>query len=85
LEGKGKMMARKKNVWVTPHDDGWAVRREGSQRASRVTPTKQEAEKIGREIAKNEGLELIVQRQDGTIQSKDSYGNDPFPPKDTEH
>jgi len=78
-------MSKKRNIWVTPHDDGWAIRREGSERATRVAPTKQEAEKVGREIARNDAVEVIVQRRDGTIQSKDSYGPDPVPPKDKEH
>lgn len=76
----------KKNVWVSPTGDGsWKVQREKSQRASKVTPTKAEAEKIARDLAKKDGVELIVQRQDGTIQEKDSYGGDPLPPRDTEH
>jgi hypothetical protein len=78
-------MARKRNVWVSPHRDGWAVRREGSDKASRVTARKEDAVNIGRGMAQRDGTELIVQRKDGTIQSKDSYGHDPFPPRDTEH
>ena len=78
-------MGKKKNVWITPHKDGWAVKREGAKRSTNVTHTKQEAEKIGRNIGKKDGVEVITQRKDGTIQSKDSYGNDPNPPKDTEH
>ncbi len=67
-------MGKKKNVWITPHEDGWAVKREGSKRSSKVTPTKKEAEKIGRDLGKKDGVEVITQRKDGTIQSKDSYG-----------
>jgi hypothetical protein len=76
---------RSKNVWVVPLESGWGVRREGSERLSRITDTKKEAENIGRNIAKREHGELITQARDGKIQSKDSYGNDPNPPKDTEH
>ena len=79
------MADRKKNVWITPHKNGWAVKREGSKRSSKITKTKQEAIDAGRAIAKNQRVEVITQRKDGTIQSKDSYGNDPNPPKDTEH
>jgi len=78
-------MTKKRNMWVTPHEDGWAVKREGGQKPSRVTPHKDDAVDIGRDIAKRDGTELIVQRRDGTIQSKDSFGKDPCPPKDTEH
>jgi len=78
-------MSKKPNVWISPRGDGWAVQREGSQRASVVTPTKAEAEKIGRGVAKEAGVELIVHKKDGTIGSKDSFGHDPNPPKDSEH
>jgi len=78
-------MPKKKNIWITPHKDGWAVKREGSKRSTEVTKTKQEAEKIRRNLGKIDCVEVITQRKDGVIQSKDSYGNDPNPPKDTEH
>lgn len=71
----------KRNVWISPHPDGWAVQREKSERASRVVPTKEEASEIGRNIARNNEVELIIQRRDGTIQDRNSYGNDPFPPR----
>jgi hypothetical protein len=78
-------MTKKRNVWVTPHKDGWAVKREGGRKPSKVTPRKDDAVNIGRDIAQRDGTELIVQRRNGTIQSKDSFGKDPCPPKDTEH
>ena len=78
-------MSRKKNIWITPHKDGWSVKREGSARSSMVARTKKEAEKFGRHLGKQDGVEVITQRKDGTIQSKDSFGIDPNPPKDTEH
>lgn len=79
------MTKKSTNVWVVPHNNKWGVRREGSDRLSYETETKQEAEKIARQIAKREGVEVIIQGKDGKIQSKDSYGNDPNPPKDKEH
>lgn len=78
-------MSKKPNVWISPRPSGWAVQREGAERASVVTPTKAEAEKIGRGLARQAGVELVVQNRDGTIGSKDSYGHDPNPPKDGEH
>lgn len=78
-------MTRTRNVWVVPHPDGWAVKHEGAERASRVFQQKQNAVDFGREMARAERVELITQSRDGKIQSKDSYGRDPFPPRDTEH
>ena len=71
-----------KNQWVVPDGDGWGVRGEGNQRLTRKVDTKAEAFEVGREIAMNQESELIVQKRDGTIQERRSYGNDPFPPRD---
>lgn len=74
-----------KNQWVVNHDGKWAVKGEGNQKVTKITGTQKEAIKVAKEIAKNQGSELIVQGKDGKIVSKDSYGNDPCPPKDNEH
>jgi uncharacterized protein YdaT len=75
----------KRNQHVVPHGDGWAVRKEGSKRVTRKTRTQKEASKIARRIAQNQGTEVVIHRPDGTIRDRDSYGNDPHPPKDTKH
>lgn len=68
---------------VQPNGNGeWEVKKSGNDKASRVLPTKKEAEKVGREISQNQGTELVVHRKDGTIEREDSHGNDPNPPKD---
>ena len=67
---------------VMPHEEGWQVKRDGDQRASRVTDTKAEAEKLGRQISRNQETELQIHGKDGTIQRSDSHGNDPNPPRD---
>lgn len=71
-----------KNQHVTPHPDGgWQVKGAGNQRATVRTETQKEAYEIAREIAKNQGSEVIIHGRDGKIREKNSYGNDPFPPK----
>ena len=67
---------------VMPHEDGWQVKRDGGDRASHVKGTKAEAEKIGRQISRNQETELQIHRKDMTIERSDSHGNDPNPPKD---
>lgn len=63
---------------VMPHKNGgWQVKRDGAKRASHVADTKAEAEKLGREISRNQGTELQVHTQDGRVGSSDSHGNDP--------
>ncbi len=72
---------KKKNVHVVPQGDNWAVKREGCIRPSKVTDTQSEAINRAREIAKNNQSEMVVHGRNGKIRQKDSFGNDPFPPK----
>lgn len=70
------------NQHVVPNgDNGWAVKGEGNSKATKITTTKKEAVDAARQIAKNQKSELIIHGKNGKIQSKDSHGNDPYPPK----
>lgn len=71
----------RKNQHVVPHQDGWAVRGAGNQRATSVHQTQQEAIDAGRGIARNQRSELVIHRPNGQIRDKDSHGHDPNPPK----
>jgi hypothetical protein len=71
----------RRNQHVVPHEDGWAVRSAGSQRASSLHDTQVEAIAAGREIARNQGSELFVHGRDGRIRERDTHGHDPYPPK----
>ena len=75
----------KKNQHVVPHEGNWAVRKEKSKKVTRITRTQKEAIDIARQIAQNQGSEVVIHGRDGTIRDKDSYGKDPHPPKDTKH
>ncbi len=75
-------MSTKKDIHVVPHQDGWATKKEGTGRAGGVYDTKNEALDQGRQQAQREKVELVIHRKDGTIQDSDSFGNDPFPPRD---
>ena len=74
-----------KTQWVSPRGDKWAVRGQGNSRDTKLFDTQGQAADYARIIATNQQSERIIQRPDGRIRSKDSYGNDPFPPRDTEH
>jgi len=74
-------MGEKKPLHVVPHQDGWAVEREGGQRASSVHRTQAEAAARGREQARNDETEFLLHGRDGQIRERDSYGNDPYPPR----
>ncbi|MFJ5438077.1 DUF2188 domain-containing protein [Pectobacterium brasiliense] len=70
-----------KNQHVVPHNGEWAVRGEGNDRVTKTFDTQHEAIDYGRGIARSQESELVIHRPDGRIRDKDSYGNDPFPPR----
>jgi hypothetical protein len=72
----------KGKIFVSPNGgDGWRVHRPGAARDIKHTATQTEAIGVAREVAINNSLELLIQGQNGQIRQKNSYGNDPFPPK----
>lgn len=71
----------KKNVHVVPRGSGWAVEKAGASRASKVTETQKEAIGAATKTARREGSEVIIHGANGRIREKNSYGNDPNPPK----
>lgn len=72
----------KANQHVVPRGGSWAVRGAGNSRATSIHHTQSEAINAARDIAKNQRCEVVIHRPDGTIRDKDSYGNDPIPPRD---
>jgi len=71
----------RKNQHVVPHAQGWAVKGANNQKVTSVHSTQTEARVAAREIAINQKSEVVIHRPNGQIRDKDSYGNDPFPPK----
>jgi uncharacterized protein YdaT len=74
-------MNGKRNQHVVPRGGDWVIRGANSDRATEVFDRKSDAVQRAREIAKNQGTELVIHGSDGKIQSKDSHGKDSFPPK----
>jgi hypothetical protein len=77
------MMANRKNVHIVQRESGWGTLREGGQRASQVYGTQAQAIDAGRQMARQGQGELLIHGQDGRIRARDSYGNDPCPPRDS--
>ncbi|WP_076983813.1 DUF2188 domain-containing protein [Bacillus amyloliquefaciens] len=70
------------NQHITPRSDGkWQVKGAGNERATSVHDTQKDAINAGRDIARNQKSELVIHGKNGKICQKDSYGNDPYPPK----
>lgn len=74
-------MSKKPAVHTVRRDNGWGNLRAGSDRVSKVYPTKEKAQKAGRATARRESTEHIIHNRDGKISERNSYGNDPHPPK----
>jgi hypothetical protein len=62
----------------TYNEDGvWKTKVEGSSRAAHTGGTKAEQQAVGRDMAKERGVEHTISKLDGTIGEKNSYGGDP--------
>ena len=70
-----------KNQHVVPHNGSWAVRGSRNKRVTSIHSTQNEARSAAISIAKNQQSEVIIHRPNGKIREKNSYGNDPFPPR----
>ena len=69
----------KNQVHVTFKNGYWNVLLNGTTQQS--FKTKEDAVRSGTDLAKKTMAELTVHNMDGTIAYKNSYGNDPFPPR----
>lgn len=78
-------MPPKRDIHVVPHAEGWATKREGATRAGSVHNTQRDAISRARDQAVTNRVEVVIHRRDGTIRDSDSYGRDPFPPRDKKH
>ncbi len=70
-----------KNQHVVPHGNQWAVRGASNSRVTSVHDTQAEAIDRARSIAQNQQSEMLIHGQNGQIRERNSYGNDPHPPK----
>jgi len=76
-------MSKKSNhVVPSQKSGGWAVKKAGASKASKAFIKKDDAIKYARGLSRKEKSELYIHKKDGSIQNRNSYGNDPFPPRD---
>jgi hypothetical protein len=73
------------NQWVVKHGKQWAVKGEGNSHPTSIHNKQSNAIGLARQIAKSQQSELFIQGRDGKIRDRDSFGNDPFPPRDRKH
>ena len=73
------------NQHVVKRGQEWGVRGEGNSRDTSHHPTQSKAIEAAREIARTQSSEVVIHDRSGKIRDKDSYGNDPMPPRDRRH
>ena len=59
----------------------WAVHGDGNKKNTAVYDTQNEAITRGREIARNNKVELFICGRDGRIRERNTYGKDNCPPR----
>ena len=68
-----KTMAKKTQHVVKNSGGGWAVKKGGSSKATKIHATQKEAIDHARTIAKSQKAEFYIHGRDGGIREKDSY------------
>lgn len=71
----------RKTQHVVRHPEGWALKKGGGERATKVFDTQKEAITFGKTVSQNQGAELFIHGKNGRIRERNSYGNDPCPPQ----
>ena len=62
-------MAKQKNEHVVPRKRGWAVRREGSDKVSKLFMTQSEAMNYAGNIAKKDDVNMVVHKHNGEFKT----------------
>lgn len=70
-----------KNQHVIKSDNVWKVKGEGNSRSSGNFKTQKDAIARARDLAKKAKSEVVIHGVNGKIRDRNSYGNDPYPPK----
>lgn len=76
-------MSRKSYHVIANVNGGWNVKRTDAERATRSFDSQKEAIEYGRSISRSHATELVIHGRDGRLSSKESYGNDPNPPRES--
>lgn len=75
-------MSNNNNFWTQQRPDGkWESKREGAERASKVTDTQAEAWGYSKSHAREEKGEAFLKGCNNKIRERNTYGNDQNPPK----
>jgi hypothetical protein len=61
------------NYHITKTDKGWALTKQGAERASKTATTKAEITKLATEFLDGKTASLKIHKEDGTIQEERTY------------
>ena len=70
-----------KNLHVVQSGSGWAVKAEKVSQPLSKHHTQANAIAKATSVAKANNVELLIHGRDGRIRERNSFGNDPFPPR----
>jgi Uncharacterized protein conserved in bacteria (DUF2188) len=65
----------KRNQHIVPHPEGWAVKKEGSNRATAIFNTQEDAIEYGRDLAITQRCELVIFNRKGIERERRNYRN----------
>lgn len=68
-------------IHTVKRGSGWGNLKAGAKRVSKVYKTKAAAQAAGRKTAISQKAEHVIHNMNGRIGERNSYGNDPHPPK----
>ena len=65
-------------IHIVPHEQGWALKREGQNTVESVHPTQKDALDAGRDLSRQDEVDIVVHRADGTFRNVLTYTNEPM-------
>ena len=69
----GLEMPNMRYLHIVPHDDAWAIRREGAERVSSIHSTQGQAVMTAKGTAIREHGDVFIHRPNGKIRDRDSW------------
>ena len=69
------------NYHITKTDKGWALTKQGAERASKTATTKAEITKLATDFLDGRTASLKIHKEDGTIQEERTYPRSADPAK----
>ena len=76
-----KHITNSNNQHVLPRTDGWAVKKAGAMRDTRIFDRQEQAINYAKKVAIDRCADVVIHSKDGRIRDRNSYGDDCHFPK----